>query len=134
MAYTIRAILWAVATSAGRGPKRAFFRREYAPNAHKLRVTEAAAWRKACPARLSVGHVRQRKILPPEISLCGARPNQEAKCCSVGHFDISVPISDTRRVISAREALIPCTATRSTPVRRNSSARVRSDGWPQVAI
>ena len=33
--------------------------------------------------------------LPPEISLCGANPSQEAKCFSVGHLLRSVPISDT---------------------------------------
>jgi ATP-dependent DNA helicase RecQ len=50
------------------------------------------------------------------FSTPSARPNQDAKSFSLGHFDISVPVSE--RMIWAVEALIPCTATRSTPVRR----------------
>ena len=33
-------------------------------------------------------------MLPPEMSLCGARPSQEQKCLLVGKRDMSVPISD----------------------------------------
>ena len=83
-------------------------------------MTAAAAWPlgEACPARLSVLRVRERRTLPPEMSLWGASPSQEAKCLTSGHLDISVPISD--RMVWAREALRPVTVVRSTPTRRNS--------------
>src|SRR5215831_16439320 len=41
----------------------------------------------------------------------GARPSQEQKCLSSSHLLISVPIS--ARMVCAREALMPWTATRS---------------------
>ncbi len=57
-------------------------------------MTEAAAWRKACPARLWVLSVRLRMTFPPVMPLWGARPSQEQKFFSVGKRDISVPISE----------------------------------------
>src|SRR5512145_2286471 len=75
-----------------------------------------AVWRKAWPARLVVGSVSLCNTLPPEIALCGASPNHDAKCLTVGHLLISVPISD--RIVWTKAALRPSTIVRSTPVSR----------------
>ncbi len=52
----------------------------------RMAATESGSWEDA-------SIVRNRKTLPPEISLCGARPNQEQTCFTAGKRSISVPIS-----------------------------------------
>ncbi len=55
-------------------------------------------------------------ILPPDISCFGANPSHEQKYFSLGNLLISVPTLIT--ILCAREALIPCTAVKSTPLIR----------------
>lgn len=52
----------------------------------RMAATESGSWEDA-------SIVRDRKTLPPEISLYGARPNQEQTCFTAGKRSISVPIS-----------------------------------------
>ena len=87
-----------------------------APNAQWERPTDWAAMRQACAARWRFLIVRLLRTLPPERSFLGARPSQEQQCVSSGHVRMSVPIS--AKMVCARESLMPCTATRSTPVMR----------------
>src|SRR5207247_2083277 len=89
--------------------------------------TDWAAWRNAWVARLTPCSVRERSTLPPERSFCGASPSQEQQCFTVGNWLIAVPTS--ARMVCAREAERPVTATRSTPVRRARDVRALSPGW-----
>jgi hypothetical protein len=123
---TGRAILCAGAPRAWAGPRRPCRRRDTAPNAQGERMTDGAAMRQAGAARWRFFIVRLLRTVPPELSFLGARPNQEQKCWSAGHWPMSGPISAQR--VCARDSLMPWTATRSTPVMRRIWARVLPAG------
>ncbi len=72
-------------------------------------------------AAVAFERVAAQHQLPPEMSLCGANPSQEAKCFSVGHLLRSVPIADTSPW--ALLASKPSVAVRSTPSIRYKHAR-----------
>lgn len=68
-----------------------------------------------------------RSTLPPEMSLCGASPpRHEAKCFSLGHWLISVPIS--ARMVRAVLSSSPVMAVRSMPRMQYKQARASKAG------
>src|SRR4030095_1947355 len=91
------------------------------------RATDCAAWRNACVARLTTLRTRERNILPPEMSVCGASPSQEQKCLTVAKRLTSVLISEI--IVCTVAADKPVIATKSTPTMRANCARALKFGW-----
>jgi hypothetical protein len=108
------------------GPSRPLRRRENAPKAQGERLTDWAALRKACAARWRCFIVRCCTTVPLELSCWGASPRQEQQCFSSGYVRIAVPISAP--IVWASVSLLPCLATRATPVIRRICARVCTSG------
>ena len=121
------AIVWAVATSAWVGPASPLQPAIKAPKAQSARMTDWAAMRKAS-RRHGADASSCGSAAPSHRSghLLGASPSQAPTCLSAGPLLMAVPIAAS--MVCARASLMPCTATRSTPVMRRMCARVLTCG------
>jgi hypothetical protein len=123
---TTRASLGAVATVACAGPRCARLRRQSAPPAASLRATAGAAWRNACGARCTCFSARDRRPVPPELAVRGARPSHAATGCTGGQFARAVPIAAI--LVTPTDERTPVPAGRASPPPRVTAARALQGG------
>ena len=83
--------------------------------------------RSAAAALFAFRVVLELITLPPLTLLLGLNPNQEAKCFTVGHRLMSVPVSLT--TFSAVYASTPSIAVRSTPARYVRTSNLGALPW-----